>query len=95
MRADVSTNALGIQLPSSLVVAPKESVLRTRIMIHNLLGGASGQAIDVEIQARQVMHNKTNVTRIISDSLADHLNKSKKILIEIVTCPLSKQLNMV
>ncbi|KAJ1431150.1 ClpP/crotonase-like domain superfamily [Sesbania bispinosa] len=38
----------------------------TRIMIHQPLGGASGQAIDVEIQAKEVMHNKNNVTRIIS-----------------------------
>lgn len=30
------------------------------------MGGASGQALDVEIQAREMMHNKNNVTRIIS-----------------------------
>ncbi|KAL7164661.1 hypothetical protein ACSBR2_040540 [Camellia fascicularis] len=38
----------------------------TRIMIHQPLGGASGQAIDVEIQAQEIMHNKDNVTKIIS-----------------------------
>ncbi|GAB4857931.1 ATP-dependent Clp protease proteolytic subunit 4 [Ancistrocladus abbreviatus] len=39
----------------------------TRIMLHQPLGGASGQAIDVEIQAREITHNKNNVTRLISE----------------------------
>lgn len=38
----------------------------TRIMIHQPLGGASGQAIDVEIQAKEIMYHKKNITRIMS-----------------------------
>lgn len=39
----------------------------TRIMIHQPLGGASGQAIDVEIQAKEIMYHKANITRIMAD----------------------------
>ncbi|GFP79349.1 ATP-dependent clp protease proteolytic subunit 4 chloroplastic [Phtheirospermum japonicum] len=73
VRADISTVALGISASTASIIlgggtkGKRFAMPNTRIMIHQPLGGASGQAIDVEIQAREVMHNKTNVTRIISD----------------------------
>ncbi|KAL0407982.1 UNVERIFIED_CONTAM: ATP-dependent Clp protease proteolytic subunit, chloroplastic [Sesamum radiatum] len=73
VRADVSTVALGIAASTASIIlgggtkGKRFAMPNTRIMIHQPLGGASGQAIDVEIQAREVMHNKNNVTRIISD----------------------------
>lgn len=39
----------------------------SRIMMHQPLGGASGQAIDVEIQAKEVMYHKSNITRLLSE----------------------------
>ncbi|KAI4343312.1 hypothetical protein MLD38_027834 [Melastoma candidum] len=72
VRADVSTVALGISASTASIIlgggtkGKRLAMPNTRIMIHQPLGGASGQAIDVEIQAREVMHNKANVTRIIS-----------------------------
>ncbi|XP_021910853.1 ATP-dependent Clp protease proteolytic subunit 4, chloroplastic [Carica papaya] len=72
VRADVSTIALGIAASTASVIlgggtkGKRLAMPNTRIMIHQPLGGASGQAIDVEIQAREIMHNKNNVTRIIS-----------------------------
>ncbi|KAK4490847.1 hypothetical protein RD792_001562 [Penstemon davidsonii] len=73
VRADISTIALGIAASTASIIlgggtkGKRFAMPNTRIMIHQPLGGASGQAIDVEIQAREVMHNKTNVTKIISD----------------------------
>ncbi|KAI3453886.1 hypothetical protein Pfo_010549 [Paulownia fortunei] len=73
VRADVSTVALGISASTASIIlgggtkGKRFAMPNTRIMIHQPLGGASGQAIDVEIQAKEVMHNKKNVTRIISD----------------------------
>ncbi|KAL3645789.1 ATP-dependent Clp protease proteolytic subunit 4 [Castilleja foliolosa] len=73
VRADISTVALGISASTASIMlgggtkGKRFAMPNTRIMIHQPLGGASGQAIDVEIQAREVMHNKTNVTSIISD----------------------------
>ncbi|KAJ0053575.1 hypothetical protein Pint_02591 [Pistacia integerrima] len=72
VRADVSTVALGIAASTASVIlgggtkGKRLAMPNTRIMIHQPLGGASGQAIDVEIQAKEIMHNKNNITRIIS-----------------------------
>ncbi|KAE8677493.1 ATP-dependent Clp protease proteolytic subunit 3 [Hibiscus syriacus] len=72
VRADVSTIAIGIAASTASIIlgggtkGKRLAMPNTRIMIHQPLGGASGQAIDVEIQAREIMHNKNNVSRIIS-----------------------------
>ncbi|CAL5355592.1 unnamed protein product [Camellia sinensis] len=72
VRADASTVALGISASTASIIlgggtkGKRLAMPNTRIMIHQPLGGASGQAIDVEIQAREIMHNKDNVTKIIS-----------------------------
>ncbi|KAE8702811.1 ATP-dependent Clp protease proteolytic subunit 4 [Hibiscus syriacus] len=72
VRADVSTVSIGIAASTASIIlgggtkGKRLAMRNTRIMIHQPLGGASGQAIDVEIQAREIMHNKNNVTRIIS-----------------------------
>ncbi|KVH95120.1 ATP-dependent Clp protease proteolytic subunit 4, chloroplastic-like [Cynara cardunculus var. scolymus] len=74
VRADVSTIALGISASTASIIlgggtkGKRLAMPNTRIMIHQPLGGASGQAIDVEIQAREMMHNKDNVTKIIAES---------------------------
>ncbi|OIT34838.1 PREDICTED: ATP-dependent Clp protease proteolytic subunit 4, chloroplastic [Nicotiana attenuata] len=73
VRADVSTVALGIAASTASIIlgggtkGKRYAMPNARIMIHQPLGGASGQAIDVEIQAREIMHNKDNVTKIISN----------------------------
>jgi hypothetical protein len=38
----------------------------SRIMIHQPLGGASGQAVDIEIQAKEIMYHKVMTTVFIS-----------------------------
>lgn len=40
----------------------------SRIMIHQPLGGARGQATDVEIQAREIRHMKDVVTQILVEA---------------------------
>lgn len=73
LRADVSTIALGISASTASIIlgggtkGKRFAMPNTRIMMHQPLGGASGQVIDVEIQAREIMHNKENVIRIISN----------------------------
>lgn len=72
VRADVSTIAMGIAASTASIIlgggtkGKRLAMPNTRIMITQPLGSASGQAIDVEIQANEVMHSKNNVTRIIS-----------------------------
>ncbi|KAF5477893.1 hypothetical protein F2P56_004500 [Juglans regia] len=84
VRADVSTVALGIAASTASIIlgggtkGKRLAMPNTRIMIHQPLGGASGQAIDVEIQAKEVMHNKNNVTRIISESTGRSFEQVQK-----------------
>ncbi|KAG5228638.1 ATP-dependent Clp protease proteolytic [Salix suchowensis] len=72
VRADVSTMALGIAASTASIIlgggtkGKRLAMPNTRVMIHQPLGGASGQAIDVEIQAREIMHNKNNIIRIVA-----------------------------
>ncbi|AES95560.1 putative endopeptidase Clp [Medicago truncatula] len=72
VRADVSTIAMGISASTASIIlgggtkGKRLAMPNTRIMIAQPPGGASGQAIDVEIQAKEIMHNKNNVSRIIS-----------------------------
>ncbi|KAJ6393973.1 hypothetical protein OIU77_023247 [Salix suchowensis] len=72
VRADVSTVALGIAASTASIIlgggtkGKRLAMPNTRVMIHQPLGGASGQAIDVEIQAREIMHNKNNIIRIVA-----------------------------
>ena len=44
----------------------RSSMPNARIMIHQPLGGASGQAVDLEIQAKEIMYHKANLNRIMS-----------------------------
>merc|ERR1712187_701603 len=42
------------------------SMPNSRIMIHQPNGGASGAAVEIEIQAREMMYHKANLNRIMS-----------------------------
>lgn len=72
-RADVSTICFGLAASTATIVLAGGSKGRrfampnSRIMMHQPMGGASGQAIDVEIQAKEIMYHKTNITRILSE----------------------------
>jgi ATP-dependent Clp protease protease subunit len=41
-----------------LVQGKRYSLPNSRIMIHQPLGGAQGQATDIEIQANEILHHK-------------------------------------
>ena len=52
---------------SGLPQGKRYSMPNARIMIHQPLGGASGQAVDIEIQAREIMYHKRNLNQIMAD----------------------------
>jgi hypothetical protein len=66
-RADVQTYCFGLaaSMGAFLLGAGKKgkrhSMPNSRIMIHQPLGGASGQAVDIEIQAKEIMYHKVRV----------------------------------
>lgn len=54
----------------------REAFPSARIMIHQPLGGARGQASDIEIQAREILKLKSELNGI----LAKHTGKSLKVI---------------
>ena len=47
----------------------------SRIMIHQPLGGAMGQASDIEIQAREILRLKDIINRILSENTGQNIKK--------------------
>ncbi|WIA09671.1 hypothetical protein OEZ85_009057 [Tetradesmus obliquus] len=80
-RADVQTYCFGLaaSMGAFLLGAGKKgkrhSMPNSRIMIHQPLGGASGQAVDIEIQAKEIMYHKANLNRIMADYTSQPLAK--------------------
>ena len=71
-RAPISTVCVGLaaSMGAFLLAAGtpgrRLSMPNSRIMIHQPLGGASGQAVDIEIQAKELMHHKANLNRLMA-----------------------------
>ena len=71
-RAPVSTVCLGLAASmGAFLLASGEkgrrmSMPNARIMIHQPLGGAQGSAVDIEIQAKEIMHHKANLNRLMA-----------------------------
>jgi ATP-dependent Clp protease, protease subunit len=74
IRPDVSTVCMGFAasmgafLLSAGTKGKRMSLPHARIMIHQPLGGAQGQAKDIEIQAKEILYIKNR----LNDALADH-----------------------
>lgn len=50
----------------------------SRIMIHQPLGGAQGQATDIEIQAKEILRIKENLNKILAQNTGQKLAKIEK-----------------
>jgi len=73
IKPDVSTMCLGFaaSMGAFLLAAgakgKRYSLPNSKIMIHQVLGGAQGQAADIEIQARDILRTKEQMNRILSE----------------------------
>jgi len=74
IRPDVCTICVGLAasmgafLLSAGAKGKRMSLPNSRIMIHQPLGGAQGQAADIEIQAKEILYHKQR----LNDWLAEH-----------------------
>jgi len=72
-QADVQTYCFGLAASMGAFLlgagakGKRYSMPNSRIMIHQPLGGASGAAVDIEIQAKEIMYHKANLNRIMSE----------------------------
>jgi ATP-dependent Clp protease, protease subunit len=81
IRPDVATICYGLAasmgafLLSSGAKGKRMSLPNSRIMIHQPLGGAQGQAVDIEIQAREILYLKNHLNGLLAQHTGQSLAK--------------------
>ncbi len=81
IRPDVVTICYGIAasmgafLLSGGTKGKRMALPSSRIMIHQPLGGAQGQAVDIEIQAREILYIKDKLNTLIADHTGQPFDK--------------------
>ena len=82
--ADVSTICLGQAasmgafLLSSGTKGKRLALPHSRVLIHQPLGGAQGQATDIEIQAAEIIRIKKSLNEILASNTGQSLKKIEK-----------------
>ena len=81
IKPDISTLCMGLaaSMGAFLLAAGAKgkrfALPNSRIMIHQPLGGAQGQATDIEIQAREILKLRENLNKILADRTGQPLEK--------------------
>lgn len=84
IKCDVSTICIGMAasmgafLLSSGTKGKRFALPHSEIMIHQPLGGAKGQATDIEIQAKQILHIKETLNKILAENTGKPLEMIEK-----------------
>jgi len=84
IKADVQTICLGEAasmgsfLLSSGAKGKRMALPSARIMIHQPLGGAQGQATDIELEAKEILRMKDMLTGILAENSGQDVEKVKK-----------------
>lgn len=81
IKPDVSTICVGLAasmgafLLSAGAKGKRFALPNSEIMIHQPLGGAQGQATDIEISAKQILKKKETINKILSENTGQKLKK--------------------
>lgn len=84
IKCDVSTICIGLAasmgafLLSSGTKGKRYALANSEIMIHQPLGGAQGQASDIEIQARHIKKIKDKINKILAENSNQPIEKIEK-----------------
>jgi len=84
VKADVSTTCVGIaaSMGAFLLSAGKKgkrsALPNSQILLHQVMGGAEGQAVEVEIAARQILKTKQRLNQILAKHTGQSLTKIEK-----------------
>ncbi len=84
IRSDVSTicvgqaASMGAFLLSAGTQGKRMALTNSRIMIHQPLGGARGQATDIEIEAKEIIRMKDMLNGILSKNTGQSIEKVKE-----------------
>ncbi len=81
VRCDIATICFGLAasmgafLLSGGAKGKRMSLPSSRIMIHQPLGGAQGQAVDIEIQAKEILYHKRTLNGLLAQHTGQPLEK--------------------
>lgn len=81
IKPDISTicigqaASMGAFLLSSGTKGKRYALPNARIMIHQPLGGAKGQASDIEIQAKEILYIKKSLNEIMAKNTSQNIKK--------------------
>ena len=81
LKCDVSTvcfgqaASMGAVLLSCGAKGKRFALPNSRVMIHQPLGGARGQATDIEIQAKEILTLKEKLNKILSETTSQSMKK--------------------
>lgn len=84
VKPDVATICIGIAasmgafLLSSGARGKRYSLPNSKILLHQVMGGAKGQATDIEIQAREVLNIKKQLNKILAHNTGQSLARIEK-----------------
>ena len=84
IRADVSTIAVGVTASMGTVLlsageqGKRFALPNSTIHMHQALGGGSGQASDVEIQAKELIRNNEKIRQILADATGQSMDRIKQ-----------------
>lgn len=84
IKCDVSTVCVGIAASMGAVLLSagtkgKRFVLpNSEVMIHQVMGGAEGQASDIEINAKHIIRTKENLTKILAQNTGKKFDQVEK-----------------
>ena len=84
VRPDISTicmgqaSSLGALLLAAGAKGKRSALPNARIMIHQPLGGAQGQATDIEIQTREILTLREKINQILAEHTGQPLEKIEK-----------------
>lgn len=84
IKPDVSTICVGMAasmgafLLNAGAVGKRYALPNSEVMIHQPLGGAEGQATDIEIRAKRIIKMRENLNRILSDRTGQPLEKIER-----------------
>lgn len=84
IKNDVSTVCVGVAASMGALIlssgkkGKRFALTNSEVMIHQPLGGAEGQASDIEISARHILKTRENLNKILSKNTGQTLSKIEK-----------------
>ncbi len=67
--------SMGAFLLTAGAAGKRMSLPSSRIMIHQPLGGAQGQAVDIEIQAKEILYHKRKLNELLAHHTGQPIDK--------------------